>query len=280
MKAVLLVMLCLSVALAADQTKFRAQLSNMLNMQSRAADAVDTALQLLRDLKQANFDAQAAADEVNRTQEEEHGALINDLTTIADGNKAFGDESTNNRKHIESEIETTQQYLVWINNRRVEINRKREALREHRCYANMMFVKALKEHDEALEVTRWLKEDVANIVDGGNNVDFAQIKDSASKLSAYTHLFNQNAINQFSQLSDDVDAETGEWDEAADDNDQEGLEFETRMDDSTSKARDIGNKFIDMLDYLEEQLVASINELEQNEIQAAWDLAQWLQDSE
>lgn len=30
----------------------------------------------------------------------------------------------------------------------------------------MMFVKALKEHDEALEVVRWLKEDIVGIVSG------------------------------------------------------------------------------------------------------------------
>jgi hypothetical protein len=30
----------------------------------------------------------------------------------------------------------------------------------------MMFVKALKEHDEALEVVRWLREDIEGIVSG------------------------------------------------------------------------------------------------------------------
>jgi hypothetical protein len=60
----------------------------------------------------------------------------------------------------------------------------------------MMFVKALKEHDEALEVVRWLREDILGIVNhdetGAAEVDFSQIKDSASKLSAYAHLFTQN----------------------------------------------------------------------------------------
>jgi len=55
--------------------------------------------------------------------------------------------------------------LAWINNRRKEIHRKRTALQEHRCYANMMFVKALKEHDEALAVIKILKEEIAAIVD-------------------------------------------------------------------------------------------------------------------
>jgi hypothetical protein len=37
-----------------------------------------------------------------------------------------------------------------------------------------MFVKALKEHDEALEVIRWLREDIVGIVNSGDEeVDFA-----------------------------------------------------------------------------------------------------------
>jgi len=67
----------------------------------------------------------------------------------------------------------------------------------------MMFVKALKEHDEALEVIRWLREDIMGIIDSRNGeeaVDFSQIKDSASKLSAYAHLFTQNQLNEFAAL--------------------------------------------------------------------------------
>jgi hypothetical protein len=30
-----------------------------------------------------------------------------------------------------------------------------------------MFIKSLKEHDEALEVVRWLREDILGIVNGG-----------------------------------------------------------------------------------------------------------------
>lgn len=115
-------MLLISSALAVtDKSKFRDQLSSLMNMQSRAVDAVDSALQLLRDLKQANVDAQDRSDEVNKTQEAELGQAVADLTSIADQNKAVGDASTEHRKKIESEIQVTQEYLVWINNRRKEI---------------------------------------------------------------------------------------------------------------------------------------------------------------
>jgi hypothetical protein len=39
-----------------------------------------------------------------------------------------------------------------------------------------MFIKALKEHDEALEVVRWLREDILGVIADSNEdeaVDFA-----------------------------------------------------------------------------------------------------------
>lgn len=84
--------------------------------------------------------------------------------------------------------------MVWITNRRNALIEKKEKLREHRCYANLMFIKALKEHDEALEVVRWLREDILGVIADANEdeaVELSQIKDSAAKLSAYAHLFTQ-----------------------------------------------------------------------------------------
>ena len=223
-------------------------------------------------MKQANFEAQEAADAVNRTQEEEHGALIGDLTAIADSNKATGDDATNHRKHIEDEIQGTQEYLVWINNRRVEIHRKTQALQEHRCYANLAFVKALKEHDEALEVVRFLKEDLDALVNKGSFVDVTKIKDSASKLGAYAHMFNDQAMKSFEQLTDDVDPETAEWDEGADDNDKGALELER----APKSDRNVGSSLVDAVNHLEEKLIESLEELKTNEIRNNWALVDWL----
>jgi hypothetical protein len=52
------------------------------------------------------------------------------LLSIADINKAAGNEATTYRKHVENEIQVTHEYLVWINNRRAEILRKKEDLRK------------------------------------------------------------------------------------------------------------------------------------------------------
>lgn len=82
----------------------------------------------------------------------------------------------------------TQEALVWINNRRDEIYKTRSELIDQRCYASLMFVKQLKETDEALDVVNWLKEDVLGVISG--SVELAQVKKSATKLSMYTHIFN------------------------------------------------------------------------------------------
>lgn len=61
-----------------------------------------------------------------------------------------------------------------------------------------MFVKSLKEHDEALKVIELLRQEVVGVVnDRGGNVKFAEIKDISSKLSTYAHLFNENALREF-----------------------------------------------------------------------------------
>jgi len=55
-----------------------------------------------------------------------------------------------------------------------------------------MFVKALREHDEALAVIRWLREDIMGVIaDHNSEEELVQIKDSASKLAAYKHLFDE-----------------------------------------------------------------------------------------
>lgn len=112
--------------------------------------------------------------------------------------------------------------MVWINQRRTAIHKREESLREQRCYANELFIKALKEHDEALQVIALLREDVAGIVaEHGEEASFAQFSDVSMKIKAYSHLFNEQAMREFAQLADDshaaqeVDAETAEYDERA-----------------------------------------------------------------
>lgn len=64
-----------------------------------------------------------------------------------------------------------------------------------------MFVKSLKEHDEALQVIAWLKEDVLGIVQGSSQIELSKITNSAQKLGAYAALFNDAAMKAFNQLT-------------------------------------------------------------------------------
>jgi hypothetical protein len=144
-----------------------------------------------------------------------------------------------------------------------------------------MFVKSLKEHDEALQVVAWLKEDVLGIVQGTAQVELSKITNSANKLAAYAHLFNDQAMKEFNQLSQAaqaVDASTAEWNAAADDNNRGALQVE-RMGAGTDD-RNVGQKLLDAINKLEEHLKNSMEDLKKNEIRAAWDLVAWLNDSE
>jgi hypothetical protein len=92
-------------------------------------------------------------------------------------------------------------------------------------------------------------------VHGTSEIQLDQIKDSAMKLAAYTHLFNDQAMSDFMQLTqgpEAVDAETGEWDDAATDNDRAALSLE-RQGSGTAE-RDVGNKLLEAIDRLYDHL--------------------------
>jgi len=126
-----------------------------------------------------------------------------------------------------------------------------------------------------------LRSDVLGVVDGTSEIQLAQITDSAKKLQAYAHLFNDQAMKDFAQLTQGpqaVDASTGEWNEEADDNTQGALTVE-HMGAGTAE-RDVGHKLLEAIDRLEQHLIDSMEDLKKNEIRAAWDLVRWLQGTE
>lgn len=86
-----------------------------------------------------------------------------------------------------------------------------------------MFIKSLKEHQEALQVIKFLREDVFGIA--GEGVNLVEVKDAARKLSTYAQLFNAQALQEFSQLTEYVDPKTAEHDVRSDDNERGALEM-------------------------------------------------------
>jgi hypothetical protein len=200
---VLLLICIASSVFAAPNTS--AKVIELLQSGSKAADAVDSALQVLYDLEAANSDAQDAADELNRTQQAAGEAEIEDLRQIAEANQASGNAATEHRKYLESEIADTEAYLEWIENRRAEIHAREEELQDQRCYSNSIFVRALKNLADGLQAIDLLRNDVLPAADRADGtVELVSIKDATKKLSAYKNLFNEQAIAEFEQLAGHV----------------------------------------------------------------------------
>jgi hypothetical protein len=200
----LIVLLCLSVSAFAAETNLSEKLGAMVTMTAKASDAVDAALQVLYDLRQANFDSQDVADAKNKTDQASCDSEIADLLAIADANKASGDATTAHRKFIEQEIADTIAYIEWIGNRRIDIDRKQVELMDQRCYSNGIFVRALKEHSDALAAIDILRNDMippAESREGGDDEELIQVKDATAKLASYKHLFNDQALKEFEQLA-------------------------------------------------------------------------------
>jgi len=115
------------------------------------------------------------------------------------------------------------------------------------------------------------------------STELIQVQDATKKLSAYKHLFNEQALAEFNQLADSVDPATGEWNTAADDNDKGALNVEhgvNKGDERHIVGGGLTEQILDLLNKLEQHLNDAIKELEAAEVRAAWDLAVWLQDSE
>lgn len=156
-------------------------------------------------------------------------------------------------------------------------------MENNRCEANGIFVRSLKEHDDAIKVVKLLKEDLAPFTSQPELIDLTQVNSVTDKLKAYSHLFNAQAIKEFAQLGqENVDPETAQWDTRADDNKRGQIDVaEAKVGtEERNLTGNLGDRLIEMLNKLEEHLKKSIEDLTQKEIRAAWDLAQWLQDSE
>lgn len=114
-------------------------------------------------------------------------------------NRGIYDAAIANRVFVEQEITDTQNYLAWIANRFVTIAAMVDELRDERCDASLIFVTRCREHFEAMDALKMLRQDILDWEAAGMPVNFAEIKKMGSfnKLSAYTHLFKKQALNNF-----------------------------------------------------------------------------------
>jgi hypothetical protein len=189
----------------------------LLQTGTKASDAIDTVFDLLKDLKQSNFDAQFAADRKNETDEMIGAATISKFTEVKNLNQKLFTQSQENRVRFEQELVATKNYIAWNELRQDEINRKIEALLDNQCFSNQLFVRSLRHNQEALEVVHLLKQDVAGYVINGESFELNQmpkqeVQSMADKLKMYSNIFSQGEINSFLQLAND-DEEEGEAEE-------------------------------------------------------------------
>ncbi|CAK73305.1 unnamed protein product (macronuclear) [Paramecium tetraurelia] len=256
MKFIIVVLFALAATTYGSKTQD--QILALLQTGTKASDAIDTVFGLLNDLKQSNIDAQFAADQKNETDEWVGAQTIEQFTKIKSLNQKLFNQAIENRANYEEVLKQTKNYLAWNEARRDEIARKIDALQDNQCFSNQLFVKSIKHNQEALEVIRLLKQDVAGYIINGDSFEFTQVKAQsvAEKLKQYSNLFQDHQIKSFLALA----------------NSQE--------ETASTGGQTLAEKVLAVLEGLEAELSASLENLKQNEINASWELAGWVSLSE
>jgi hypothetical protein len=268
------------LATTAFATSTQDQIMALLQTGTKASDAIDAVFDLLNDLKQENIDAQYAADLKNDTDEFIGQETISKFTEIMNLNRKLFNNAIENRERFEHELQETKNYLAWNEARVDEIHRKMETLMDNQCYSNQLFVRSIKMNIEALEVVRTLKQDVAGYVIAGDSFEFNQMPQSevrniGEKLSRYSHLFSQMEVKSFLELANEEDEHHDE-----EHHDDEHSEEEGEEGDHSGRKGTLAERVLGVLEDLETNLHDSLDNLEKNEIAAAWELAGWVASSQ
>ena len=260
MKA-LIALLLIAGAFAAKSTT-QDQIMSLLQTGTKARDAIDSVFELLNDLKESNEEAQYASDEKNKTDEEIGQSTISKFTQVVSLNQKISSEAEQTRVHFEQELRDTKTYLAWNEARREEIERKRQSLDDNQCLSNQLFVRSIKQSQEAISAIALLKGDLQSYVATGSDIEFAQIsstevKTVADKLRKYSSIFNTNEINTFLQLAESS-------------SDSSSSDSEEEVSASGKRRGTLPEQLLQVLNDLEERVEESLEHLKENEIAAAW----------
>merc|ERR1712110_854592 len=262
--------------------------TQFMQLKEQAGNAVDAVMDVLNGLRQSALDERAALDVSHDETEAAFAKRIGDLTAIMNTNRGIYDATIANREFVEQEIVNTANYIEFINNRFAQIAALVAELQDERCDASLIFVTRCREHYEALTAVELLKQDLSDWEAAGMPTSLAQIKNMGSfnKLSAYTHLFNQQALNNFLALAEGDDymderrATAEEIGDDADDNDRGALELEAHTSDRDDTEQTIIGKLMVRLDEFVVHLHQSMADLIQAEIRAGRDTVAFIQESE
>jgi len=276
-----LLLICFAVSAFAAGSDMKMKLSSLLAIKAQSNDAVDSALGLLNDLLRAEHDEQAAHDASHAEELEAGHAQIAALTDIQSTIRGQCDNGHEHLDFVDKEIQDSHNHIDWIDGRVSTLNTQREELAAGRCESNSIFVQTLREHTDAFEIIAWLRNDLNNWNVAQNS--FVQVSNIADKLKLYSHLFNEQALNEFLALG-----EPKSWEDLTDqttrrasdghevDNQQGALTLEGFDSGSRDVKTGVVDRILALLDKLEAHLRESLTNLEQNEIRAAYDLADWL----
>lgn len=115
---------------------------------------------MLNDLKTSNIEAQGLDDEKNITDEELGQSRIAALTRVHEMNTKAWQAAKERREQIGREYKDATDYIAWATQRIADIERRSVELEEMRCFSNGLFVRAIKQHNDALAVIKILKNDL------------------------------------------------------------------------------------------------------------------------
>ncbi|CAK72217.1 unnamed protein product (macronuclear) [Paramecium tetraurelia] len=252
---------------------FEIDFSLLLQTGSESNDAVQAVYDLLNDLKTSNIEAQGVADEKNISDEEIGQARIAALSKVNELNQKAWASAKARREQIGVEYREATDYIAWATQRLADIDRRSVELQELRCFSNGLFVRAIKQHNDALGVIRVLKNDLSGYLTGQpSSLVEVSVQNVSDKLKQYSQLFNQDAMTKFAQLAAEQASGNAELHALG----QEG--------GSSSSDRqpglNVGQLVYNALSDLEDQLKSSLANLEANEIAAYYQLADWLADTE
>ncbi|CAD8046280.1 unnamed protein product [Paramecium primaurelia] len=252
---------------------FEIDFSLLLQTGSESNDAVQAVYDLLNDLKTSNIEAQGVADEKNISDEEIGQARIAALSKVNELNQKAWANAKARREQIGIEYREATDYIAWATQRLADIDRRSVELQELRCFSNGLFVRAIKQHNDALGVIRVLKNDLSGYLTGQpSSLVEVNVQNVSDKLKQYSQLFNQDAMTKFAQLAAEQASGNAE------------LHALGQEDGSSSSDRqpglNVGQLVYNALSDLEDQLKSSLANLEANEIAAYYQLADWLADTE
>jgi hypothetical protein len=257
-------------------------LLNTVALSTGSKDALADVLQLLYDLKQLNSKEQGDADIRKVKEDAECSSTLATLAANRDSAEEAWNSAKNHLKFVEDELKTTQDHIADLR-KRLDDNKKLIEERENlRCEQSNAFVRKILEHYEALEIIELLRAEIKKYFKTGEK-GFLEIAESMMQLVPGTSeiLAELSQSNVYLDFGDDLYKVSYDSSQETEhiDNNVDGLK---NLDDSAFKNQrpdfeeDTEKKTDKLLDKLKDHINKSLQDLQEQEIKAAYDFANWL----